>query len=433
MPLQAPITIQSSGSSVGATYTLNFTGSGVTSSVTSGIATITIGGGGASSGAAGLVQFSGGSGAFDSASAFSFDKTNDILTVGSAISVGGTGPTTGTIRLPNGATVYGRGPSGENSLVLRYGNGGTYLLEVGEGTNVGEVRITAANVVGGAISGYLGSTNVFNFAGSTLLGTITTPLQLGSGTFSTAGSIRFPYNGGSALQLITARGSGGANENIIQWGPGDSITMGDSSADFKINAFGSNSLATSTGGWTIGVSGNSSAVILGTATNSFAFPLALGTTPSTTGIVRLPSGQAIKSRDAANTADKPLMQFTSNILLIGTDSSYTDQVDRLDIYSSTGGNVYLGNGGNTRLSLNSGGVTLYALNDPLTFGYTGAASQGMIRLPGGSRFQIAGRNNANNGDISIISQNTSDEVFFGTSKLTPIRLRTFVFMLPAEL
>ncbi len=255
----------------------------------------------------------------------------------------------------------------------------------------------------------------FSFNKTTDVLTLTGAVALGVGTVAAAGLIRLPYNGGAALSVMAGRGSGGADENIIQWGAGDSITMGDPSCDYKINAFGSNTLVAASGGWTIGAAGVSNALVLGASLNSMVNPLAVGSSPSTTGTIRLPSGGIIKSRDAANTADKPLMQFTSNILLIGTDPSYSDQVDRLDIYSSTGGNVYMGNGGLTRLSLNAGGVTLYSLNDPLTFGYTGAASQGMIRLPGGSRFQMVGRNNANNGDIAIISQNTNDEIFLGTS------------------
>ena len=84
---------------------------------------------------------------------------------GSFLSIG-TAPNIGEIRLPNGGTIYGLGPAASNAQLLRYGNGGGYLLEIGETGLVGETRLIATSGGGGSITGYLGAGNVFSFATS---------------------------------------------------------------------------------------------------------------------------------------------------------------------------------------------------------------------------------------------------------------------------
>ncbi len=336
--------------------------------------------------------------------------TASTTAISNALTIGSSVATAGDIRGASGFNIqYNVG--GVNRPLIQ-GSSGAQIVIGGFAANecLGIInRVTTGGTIYNQINGnnYLTITETLTTSGN--------PIAFGSGTNSTNGSLRFPYNGGAATPLMTARGSGGANVNVIQFGVGDSLTYGDATCDFKVNAFGSNSLVTSSGGWTIGVSGNSSAMVIGTSLNTIANPIALGTTPAQSGILRLPSGGIIKARDAANTSDKYLLNFQSNILQIGTDPSYSDQVDRVDIYSSTGGNVYMGNGGLTRLALNAGGVTVYSLTDNLTFGYANAASAGKIRLPGGSQPHLWARNNANNGDIAVLSQNTNDEVFLGTS------------------
>jgi hypothetical protein len=111
------------------------------------------------------------------------------------------------------------------------------------------------------------------------------------------------------------------------------------------------------------------------------------------GALRLTSAGSVRARNNADTQDLSVAETNSgDHLFLGTDAAFTaaKQFGVVNVYSTTGGFIYLGNGGTTRLRADSTGITIYTPGDSLTFGYTGAATTGDIRLPDGGAINSAG-------------------------------------------
>ncbi len=108
------------------------------------------------------------------------------LVVSDFASFGGAAPSGGAIRMANASTINWRGPSGENVQALKFSTGATYVLFLGEATNVGAIEYTATGS-GGSHGFFLGSTYIFGMTTS-LIETAKPMVGFAAGS-STAGSV----------------------------------------------------------------------------------------------------------------------------------------------------------------------------------------------------------------------------------------------------
>lgn len=150
---------------------------------------------------------------------------------------------------------------------------------------------------------------------------------------------------------------------------------------------------------------------------SDGIPLRVGiTNVASAGDLRTRNAFQMRTRNVANSNDLALITTDSNNdLYIGTDTSFAaaNQFSNIRLYATaTSGSVLMGEGGSTRLRLNSSGVTVYQDNDPLIFGNSATATTGTIRLRNGN--SIYGRNSANTADYLML-HNTSDLLFVGAT------------------
>ncbi len=171
--------------------------------------------------------------------------------------------------------------------------------------------------------------------------------------------------------------------------------------------------------------------------------LSIGTTPATSGVIRMPNNSALTSRNAANSAD---------VSLIGIDGSNLLSIDNGLIVSDAGGNIGIPNAlklgttpstvGAVRLPNNNLiawrnnantaniGITLDT-TDVLTMAGVGGlavgstpATAGVIRLPNNS--VVMARNAANNGDVGLIYLDNSNNVLIGAGGNAPNSVNTSV-------
>jgi len=132
-------------------------------------------------------------------------------------------------------------------------------------------------------------------------------------------------------------------------------------------------------------------------TDPLTGPIALGTNPAQSGVIRIPNNQAITARNAAGTADvRALTVSANNDLILGAAA-----------------------GRKIRLQLDVGGtpveVGLIDQNIALFTGFlqvgTNAAAAGAIRIPNAT--EIRSRNAANTGDIHLLRCETDDSITLG--------------------
>lgn len=347
------------------------------------------------------VQFNDG-GAFGGDAGLTYNNTTDVLTVAGAVALGTTPATSGSVRGSSSFNINYRVSSIDRPLIQ--GDSGANIIIGGSGASDCSSIINRVTN-GGSIYNQINGANYLTI--NQTLSTHPNPIAIGTNP-ATTGTVRLANNAS-----ISARDS----TNSVDY----SILQLTGSNNLYVNNFVTGSpslyLLTSNTGTIYLQDQSINRLSLSSTLNSFTNPIAIGATPSTTGTIRMESVSSAKYRNTAGNGDKFIFNVSSDILQIGTDYTYTDAVQsgRVDMYSSSGGVIYMGNGASTRLGISAGGVMLYTLNDPLIFGYSGAASAGMIRLPGGNRAQMWSRNNAGTDDIALIGQNPSDEMFIGTN------------------
>lgn len=183
--------------------------------------------------------------------------------------------------------------------------------------------------------------------------------------------------------------------------------------------------------------------------------LSLGATPSATGLIRIPSGQPISSRNAGNTGDLIMLRYSSDALEVGDSAVAMPQMGimaasvKIPGYGTTagtgvirlannGGGIRARNGANTadvslldvdasdivQLSPNGQQVTISGnIVAPVSFMSIGAtpATSGNVRLP--SQTAIRWRNAANTANVADIQTDASDRLVLGDT-VNPIYLQS---------
>lgn len=147
--------------------------------------------------------------------------------------------------------------------------------------------------------------------------------------------------------------------------------------------------------------------------SSSFFQLGMGA-KATDGALRLANASIGNFLNAAGTANLRLFEIdTSNNVYFGTDSSFTstNQVPAIKLYTLAAGSLAMGNGSTTRLYVDSSGVNIYNVGDPLIFGSSGAATFGHIRLPNSA--SIEARNAAGNDNYRLLQLDTANRVLLG--------------------
>lgn len=140
-------------------------------------------------------------------------------------------------------------------------------------------------------------------------------------------------------------------------------------------------------------------------------PLALGATPATSGILRLPNNQQVNIRNGANTNDivllvmngSDVLQFWTWSLEGGVFRPLTDDIQDFGSTSKRIQTIYL--------SKDIGSASFPARVAYLSTGValgTTPATTGLVRLPNAQG--ILFRDQANAADMTMIASNTSDEV-----------------------
>lgn len=192
--------------------------------------------------------------------------------------------------------------------------------------------------------------------------------------YNTASNILYAYNSG--WQAINGGGSGitgsGAAGRVTVWSGASAVT---SDGEFLYD----------------------------TTTNA----LSLGSTPATSGLLRLPNNQALTARNTGNTADIPLIYLnTSDGIQFGATS--TNRTD-FDFFGGSSQDLIVENsfGGPVTNLLVEGGLAAYDAN-----GFsTPAATSGPLRIPNNK--YLTARNSTNSSDVSVIGLNTNDQIAFG--------------------
>ncbi len=143
--------------------------------------------------------------------------------------------------------------------------------------------------------------------------------------------------------------------------------------------------------------------------------LTFGTdTVATAGLIRM-TGDASNTnpqfliRDISNTLDRCVIHATETVLSLGGDYNQAKEFNSINVYATTA--VGLGTGGTTKLYVTSTGVNIYDLTSALTFGYTGAAATGTIRLK--NTDSIKSLNFAGGADYILAGTDVSDNLFLG--------------------
>jgi hypothetical protein len=181
-----------------------------------------------------------------------------------------------------------------------------------------------------------------------------------------------------------------------------SASAGSNTTAFASGNFGSLNITTTGSGSFNGI------------TNTGAY--AGGTTPATTGIIRLPNANSIRFRNAANSADVDALTVdSSNLVVIGNSS------DTAITLNDSADTINLRTAGAIQLAIDSSSIDAQD-NNIVTTGNlrvgTTPASSGQIRIP--SATAIAARNNANSGDLNLVSTNSSDDIILGNSSDTAV-------------
>jgi hypothetical protein len=253
-------------------------------------------------------------------------------------------------------------------------------------------------------------------------GNVQLPRTLSIGaTPSTTGDLR--VTGG--FKLISR--VGGVDRPVLEASTGADIIIGEGTVTGDIIQ------RTAAGTFYHQIGGSNYLTVNSTLTAS-TNPIAVGTTPAVAGTLRFPNVSNITKRNVGNTLDLTIIDNNSaDNLYVGTDSLFTNakQVPSINMYSSSGGIIYLGNGGTSRLRVDSSGVTIYAPGDPLTFGYASAATTGTIRLPT-TVDALVTRNGAGTANLSIASTDGSDRLYIGSDATISGKAFTTTYVIPAS-
>jgi len=139
----------------------------------------------------------------------------------------------------------------------------------------------------------------------------------------------------------------------------------------------------------------------------------LGTTPATTGNIRVASATQLWVRNTSNSGNFVGVHFgdTYNSLNVGSDDSFANAASYVNIYPSTA--VAIGVSGTTHLYVTPSGVAVYGDSDSLTFGNSHVASTGTMRARNAWTFY--GRDQANSADVKLIDWNSSNQLLLGES------------------
>lgn len=157
-----------------------------------------------------------------------------------------------------------------------------------------------------------------------------------------SGILRVHHN---ASALVGRNNANSQDVALLRWGTTtDTLILGTTTAGFNTSLFGDAIAISGVGNTTISVNGTPVVTVTSTLVTS-AQPVAQGTTPATTGNLRLPNGGTVNFRNAANSA---------NILVLSVDGS--DQVIFGDpaaaaVYTAGGTNVLIRPAGTDRVQI----------------------------------------------------------------------------------
>jgi len=260
---------------------------------------VDVGGGGDSQGDLGEIQSADGSGAFLDSGLYGFGGAFAIPAPSGAIYLDGSPllggyPIVGKIRsqynLGALVPIYTALDSGGNTRsVIAYGNGDAWTF----GNTSQSSTLTGSNTTVSASATLTESCNAWVVTATSATGS---SMSFGA-TVPATGLIRLAYNGGVAFPVITVKDSVGVDRTMVQFGASDACTFGN--LGLNANLIGANTT----------VSASNVGTLIYPAATSF---LSVGTSPASTGPLRLSNNAFIQTRNQANNAD---------VQLVGTDTA----------------------------------------------------------------------------------------------------------------
>jgi hypothetical protein len=147
--------------------------------------------------------------------------------------------------------------------------------------------------------------------------------------------------------------------------------------------------------------------------------LILGTTPATSGDLRVNHGFSANGRDNGNTTNVSLIRWgtTTNTLILGSSNAgYNTSLFGDAIAISGVGNTVTSVNGTPVLTVSSSSVSSA---QPISVG-TNPSTSGTYNLPNNGTIRM--RNNANSADILVLNVNTSDVITLGNSAAAAVLL-----------
>lgn len=140
--------------------------------------------------------------------------------------------------------------------------------------------------------------------------------------------------------------------------------------------------------------------------------LSIGSAPAASGDVRLYNTATVRAANGVGGDTTISTVDSSNILWFGSDNdALSHPATQVGIYPS--GTINLGESGTTRFVINSSGATIYQNTDSLTFGHSGSASTGAIRMQNATG--IYARNAANNNNLVVATTDNNNYLYLGVN------------------
>lgn len=326
----------------------------------------------------------------------------------------GTSASAGFVRAPNNVSIIAARNAAGTADIGVVSTDGSNNITMGDAANTAAVQLAAKS--GGFVGLFVAGTLEYSFNATQLSWNANN--SVGAGFYSTSGSVA---TGGlfrvasNQIILTGLNNAGTGNIQLVATDASDNVYLG-----------GSNSLAASLnynvkagGTHNIQVSAATEYAFSSTTADFKDNVLQFGTTPATSGVIRLSNATNVTARNAGNTADLTLVRSdSSDNVLLGT--------------TGAGGDTYLdAASGKTIWIRFAGGAQDYRFTSTfadftdnfLQFG-TNPAGSGLVRTPNNVAI-IGARNAANTADVEALRVDGSNVVVLGGVGATPSAARVY--------
>lgn len=195
-------------------------------------------GGGSPGGSTGEIQTNNGAGGFSGAT--------NVKAGSGFVSIGSNAASSGALRLTSGAaaTTRNNANSANKTLFSTDASDNLFLGNVFPSDPTGFAQVFISPTTAGFLRN--GDNAVVEWTGSSVLLASGIDLEFGT-TVPSAGNIRFPYNGGSTVDILTAKDSTGTDRSLITYGAADRWDVGNGIQELHLHGYLSSDITLSDG------------------------------------------------------------------------------------------------------------------------------------------------------------------------------------------